>query len=156
MKGHLIMSDSNRTCKVCGKTYHYCPTCPRDSDKPAWMTRFDSSTCKQLWDILVANGNGESTDQETVQKLNQLNYKSLNIENEGIKAHIARLTGNTPQPSFTKEEIRNAVTADAKEVKTDILPNKKVAPSVNTQQVVNAAANEMHKKNGFKFLNSNK
>lgn len=142
---------SNRTCKVCGREYHYCPTCPRDSDKPSWMTRFDSPACKQLWDILAANGNGEATDAETVQKLNQINYKSILIENDGIKAHIGRLTGSVPSPApLSKEEIRNAVTADTKK---DIPPVNKPAVNPTTQQAVNAAADTMHKNNKFKFLN---
>ena len=140
---------NNRTCKVCGKTYHYCPTCPRDNDKPAWMTRFDSSTCKQLWDILSANGNGESTDAETVQKLNSINYKSLNIENEGIRAHISRLTGQTLPTPLSKQETTDSATATV-----DTAPNRKITPTQNLQEAMSAAADSMHnKKNGFKFLN---
>lgn len=142
---------NNRTCKVCGTPYYYCPTCPRDADKPAWMTRFDSHACKQLWDILVANGNGEATDAATVQKLNSMNYKSLSINNEGIKAHIARLTGEaskTPESTapLTKEEIKEAVTAEPKKA-------PEVKPNQNAQQAVSAAADTMHKNNKFKFLN---
>lgn len=145
---------NNRICKICGKSYHYCPTCPRDADKPSWMTRFDSDTCKKLWDILVANGNGSTTDAETVQKLNALNYKSLEIDNQGVRDHIAKLTGFAPTP-LTKEEIRDAVTETVKkpEPKPEVKPEQKqgnVPPVV--QQAVSTAADTMHKKNGFKFL----
>lgn len=147
---------NNRTCKVCGRTYHYCPTCPRDDDKPAWMIRFDSSTCKQLWDILAANGNGESTDAETVQKLNQLNYKSLNIENEGIRAHISRLTGQSLPTPLSKEEIKEAITSEVNTSNPvnpmDTAPNRKIAPTQNLQQAMSAAADSMHKKKGLRFL----
>lgn len=136
---------NNRTCKVCGKSYHYCPTCPRDNDKPTWMTRFDSSNCKQLWDILAANGNGEATDAETVQKLNSINYKSIPVENEGIKAHIARLMGEKSAP-LSKDEIREEVVKPA-------TPVSKPVATPSLQEAMAEAADSMHKKNGFKFLN---
>lgn len=41
-----------RKCILCGKTYKYCPHC-RDYDSlPKWMTMFDRSECKEIFDAV--------------------------------------------------------------------------------------------------------
>ena len=42
---------NNRTCIICGKQYHYCPTCGEDSSKPTWYLIFDSQNCHDIYDV---------------------------------------------------------------------------------------------------------
>lgn len=118
-----------KTCEICGKAYEYCPTCPRDMYKPVWMHRFDDERCNKLWDILSANGVGEITDAETLQALEDINYTSISVENEAIKAHIAKVVKGATNP--TVEEVVNP--PEEIEVESDIVDD-----TVDTADVTEA------------------
>ena len=37
-----------RKCILCGKSYQYCPSCPKDAKKETWYALFDSENCKNI------------------------------------------------------------------------------------------------------------
>lgn len=134
----------NKTCRVCGKAYAYCPTCPRDASKPAWMNRFDRETCKKIWDILVANGSGELSDADARKQLEAANYKSVVIKNENIKSHIDKLFGTKSTPSYTKEEIKEAVTKKEETPKEEKKAEPVVAVANKSQSSLQEAMAASH------------
>lgn len=77
----------NKTCKVCGKEYTYCPKC--DHKEPLYKTMFCSETCRHIWDILSENGVGKSSAVETLDKL--MRYEIPKTLTESIQRHIDEL-----------------------------------------------------------------
>lgn len=55
------------------------------------MVSFDKEACKEIFDILAANGAGKASDSDTLQKLQDVGYDKLVIKNQGILNHIERL-----------------------------------------------------------------
>lgn len=37
-----------RKCILCGESYKYCPSCPKDAKKETWYALFDSENCKNI------------------------------------------------------------------------------------------------------------
>lgn len=67
------MPKSNRICVVCGKGYHYCPTCREDVTKPRWMTMFDTENCKVIFDTATKFNLGKITAIEAQEQLKDCN-----------------------------------------------------------------------------------
>lgn len=85
------MASTTKHCKICGAQYDYCPTCGRDINKPKWYISFDRAECKKLFDILAANGSGQTSNEKTLDELKAMNYKSMKIVNQGVLNHISRI-----------------------------------------------------------------
>ena len=103
---------SKRVCKICGRTYEYCPTCYRDSFKPRYMISFDDEPCKKLWDICCAHGAGQITSKEALSKLEEIKYKELMIENKEILAHIAKIEKEAVNPVADEISVPSDVKKD--------------------------------------------
>ena len=58
---------NNRTCKVCGTKYKYCPTCGSDAFKPAWMSMFCSRNCYDTF-ITLSNLTNKKITEEMAKK----------------------------------------------------------------------------------------
>ena len=58
---------NNRTCKVCGAKYKYCPTCGSDAFKPAWMSMFCSRNCYDTF-ITLSNLTNKKITEEMAKK----------------------------------------------------------------------------------------
>lgn len=116
------MSSTTRTCKICGATYTYCPTCGSDMNKPKWMASFDKSECKQIFDILSSNGIGNKSNEEALSDLNKMNYSSIKIVNKSVLNHIDRLK-NSPAPvsapAQTKESEQSVVETETNKSKQE-------------------------------------
>lgn len=145
----------NKICRVCGTAYAYCPTCPRDASKPAWMNRFDKEPCKKIWDILVANGSGDLSDADARKQLEAVNYKSVVIKNENIKSHIEKLFGTKSAPTYSKEEIKEAVTKkeetpkEEKKVESTVAAVNKPQYSLQEAMAVSHENKDKNHKKGF-------
>ena len=85
-----------------------------DLHKPTWMLMFDKQECKDVWDILSANGTGEIDNAETLKRLKEIDYEKLNITDEGIINHIDMLMGKKKnEPVLTKvEDVKEAKRQD--------------------------------------------
>ena len=126
-----------KNCEICGKPYEYCPTCPRDMYKPTWMHRFDTDKCKKLWDVLSANGVGESSDVETASILNEMDYQAIGVTNEAIKAHIDRVMAGAANP--TVEDVVNP--PETTEVNADVVDETVDVANVTEAEAIEDAFN---------------
>ena len=74
------MSNKDRHCSVCGKTYSYCPRCQEDENKPYWYFCFCSENCKEIYEV-TSNFEGGKIDgitaKEELKKLDLSKSKSF-------------------------------------------------------------------------------
>lgn len=163
---------SKRKCKICGRSYDYCPTCYKDSFKPRWMINFDSEPCKKLWDILCSHGMGQITAKEALKQLQDIDYKSIMVENKEILAHITKIeeeavkseateTTESTEPAKAekpveapKEEVAEPKTEPKTEAKVSVKESSPISVSVSEGNevfmAINSAKEQMrkeHKKN---------
>lgn len=61
-----------RICYACGKSYHYCPNCAEDENKPKWLFAFHSETCKTVFETLTKYCSKDITDKEAYQLLKDI------------------------------------------------------------------------------------
>ena len=49
------MAKTNRTCKVCGLEYYFCPACSatKANPQPKWKINYCSENCKTIFDTVV-------------------------------------------------------------------------------------------------------
>lgn len=81
------MSRANRTCKVCGKRYYYCPSCP-DEIKPSWYGLFHEENCKNIFYILMDSFLGKITRSEAKKMLVACDLSNLSSFHEVIRNQI--------------------------------------------------------------------
>lgn len=100
----------NRKCFLCGKKYHYCPTCESDQLKPVWHVLFCCEVCKDLDKILSNHTYKKITDAEAYAALSALTYDIEKIDNPDnvrhIKEILASQKGKKTAPKAQEESGR--------------------------------------------------
>ena len=71
---------NNRTCIICGKSYHFCPTCGEDSGKPSWYFIFDDKNCHDIYETCVAYRDKNITIAEAQKRIKELNIDGLILQ----------------------------------------------------------------------------
>lgn len=110
---------SKRTCYLCGKSYHYCPNCDEDRDKPQWMFTFCSNNCHDIYDTLVSQTMEYLTIDETKEALDKLNVEKEKYD-KSIQDHINRVstayskmhTKFTPKNKISRHDAVNEKAID--------------------------------------------
>lgn len=79
------MAKANRTCKVCGKKYYFCPDCSasKANPQPKWHVNYCEENCKTIFDTIV-HYNCESISKkdasDILSKCDLSNMKSFSSE----------------------------------------------------------------------------
>ena len=81
------MARANRTCKVCGKKYYYCPSCP-DVTKPSWYGMFHGENCKNIFYILMDSFLSKITKDSARKRLEACDLSDLASFDAGIQKQI--------------------------------------------------------------------
>ena len=63
---------NNRECIICGRGYHYCPTCGADAGKPTWYAIFDGQNCHDIYETCVAYRDKKISIEDAYNKINKL------------------------------------------------------------------------------------
>lgn len=81
---------SKRICYLCGDSYHYCPNCDEDRNKPQWMFSFCSENCHEIYGTLVSQSTNRISIVETKKALDKLNvqYEKYDVN---VQNHINRI-----------------------------------------------------------------
>lgn len=108
---------NNKTCKVCGTEYSYCPSCGHSD--ATWKQLVDTEECNQIWTILSRNGVGLTSAQETLDALAGIKMP-VNLE-PNIQAHIDRLKAEV-KPVIKKIETPVVV---SKSEEQEVVPQSK-------------------------------
>lgn len=89
------------TCRSCGVQYDYCPSCVI-SPVDYMEDNYCSAECKEIFDILSANGCKLATAKETAAKLKNVNIKkTLRPE---IQEHIANVMAEAKENAAETSE----------------------------------------------------
>lgn len=106
-----------RTCKVCGKTYSYCPNCGKEK-APSWKVLFDEERCHEIFETLNRLNFNHITEDEAREKLNALKVNTNENFVPAIKEQIKKLF-NVRKPKVVEEVVEKNVET-ATEQKSDI------------------------------------
>ncbi len=89
---------NNRSCKVCGDQYYYCPSCvPLDAPDRYKMV-FCSTNCKDIFDV-VSDYSFKKIDKFVAKsKLSELDTSKYNQFSDKIKADIDEIMKTPKKP----------------------------------------------------------
>lgn len=100
------MAKTNKVCFLCGKKYHYCPTCSPDINKPSWYAMWCSEQCKDLDQILAAHTMNQITIEETKKKIEDLKLNNINFADKNVEKHYNEIMSYKIKDEETKEETK--------------------------------------------------
>lgn len=85
------MVKNNRTCIICNKPYHYCPTCGSDSEKPSWYLIFDGENCHDIYETCVIYRDKAIDKKQAYEKVSKLDVSELDNFAEATKSQIKEI-----------------------------------------------------------------
>lgn len=98
---------NNRKCLICGKGYHYCPTCPDDSEKPNWYFVFCSEKCNQLNNVISNYSVNNITKEQASKLLEKIDFSLDDIaikENKECIEEIMKSQKNVTVEKTVEEQ----------------------------------------------------
>lgn len=102
----------NKTCKMCGKKYSYCPNCERDRFKPRWMILFHDENCQKIFDTLQRHSQGLLSTKDAAKELKKCDLSSADNSTETIKKKIADILSSVkpiaPKYTVTKGQEKHS------------------------------------------------
>ena len=131
------MAKVNKSCRVCGSEYGYCPSC--NYKEPGYKQFVCSENCYNIWNTLSRNGVGLATTQETLETLESISMPST--LQPGISEHINRLwTEMEVATAPVVEEVIPVIEEEPVVIEPIVAPRKKknkaVEPIQETIEVV--------------------
>lgn len=87
------MAKANRTCKVCGTKYYYCPSCP-DELRPSWYGMFHDENCKNIFTILTNHFLGKITKSDAKNQLKKCDLSNKDSFDADTQKQIDELLEN--------------------------------------------------------------
>ena len=82
---------NNRICCICGKEYHFCPTCSEDYNKPTWYAIFDTERCHDIYEICTNYRDGIITIENAKERLSKFDLSDLENFAEATKNQIKEI-----------------------------------------------------------------
>lgn len=103
------MAKANRTCKVCGLKYYFCPDCSasRANPQPKWHINYCSENCKTIFDTVVHFNCNSVTKEEAAEILSKCDLSKIADFEENLKAgvkEIQKRDKKVVEPSEDKEK----------------------------------------------------
>lgn len=139
------MAKSNKICYLCGKKYHYCPTCSPDINKPSWYAMWCSEECKNLDQILASHTLKQISIEEAKEKINALKLKDVKFVDDNVEKHYNEIMQSEESKNFNiknneeiVEKVNTEINKDNKENKED--KDNKDSKEVISNKVVNATS----------------
>ena len=99
---------NNRTCKVCGIEYNFCPNCAGVTATEKYRTIFCSKNCRDIFHTLARYTMNDVTKDGAKEILSSLDLSNLNLFTEQIKADIDEIMGNNKK-YFKKKIVEEPV-----------------------------------------------
>lgn len=124
------MAKTNKVCFLCGKKYHYCPTCSSDINKPSWYAMWCSEQCKDLDQILAAHTMKQITIEETKKKIEDLKLSNVKFVDENVEKHYNEIMSYKAKDEESKKvnddntTIANSNSSEKTTSKTKVVNTK--------------------------------
>lgn len=100
------MAKTNRTCKVCGLEYYFCPACSatKANPQPKWKINYCGENCKTIFDTVVKYNCGTITKDEASDVLSKCDLSKINEYDDDIKLALKDISGTNAVKESNDEE----------------------------------------------------
>ena len=102
---------NNRKCIICGRSYHFCPTCGEDAGKPTWYFIFDGLNCHDIYEVCTQYRDGKidmKTAYETISLLDTSNLDDFaEVTQAQIKEILSYKDETKPKDEMPKMVYKN-------------------------------------------------
>lgn len=88
-----MATNKPRICVLCGKEYHYCPSCYKDKDLAPWHIIYCSDNCKDVFETLNDYNFKKISKQIAKQQLSKCDLSKLEEYSDGSKDLISEIMG---------------------------------------------------------------
>lgn len=94
---------NNRTCIICGNSYHFCYTCGEDAGKPTWYFIFDGENCHNIYETCVAYRDKEIDQKEAYERISKLDVSNMKNFAEATQRQIKKILSYKEKNKQTDE-----------------------------------------------------
>lgn len=109
------MGKRSRICRVCSRSYEYCPTCSQDKYKPTWMVEFHDENCKTIWDICTRFNMELMSKEEAKAALLKCDLDGKEYFADCVQRDLAKIFA-VDEPVAKKREVKKPIEMEAHEV----------------------------------------
>lgn len=87
------MQKNNRKCIVCGKEYHFCPSCAEGRSTP-WKTIYHDDNCRQIYHVVSWYLANDIKKDEAIESLKKCDLSKKYVFNNDIRKTIDNIFAN--------------------------------------------------------------
>ncbi len=101
------MARTNRICKVCGKSYYYCPSCEGKESLQTWRVLTCSEECNTIFRTLQLHYQKNISNEDVAEILKGLDLSILKNANDSIKQQVKEILNSVlPKEDSQPKPIR--------------------------------------------------
>ena len=97
---------NNRTCIICGNSYHFCPTCGEDAGKPTWYFIFDGLNCHDIYEVCTQYRDGEIDAKVAYEKISKLDISNIKDFYEATRIQIEEIIANGKESKTIVDKVK--------------------------------------------------
>ena len=99
---------NNRTCIICGHSYHFCPTCGEDAGKPTWYFIFDGENCHDIYEVCTQYRDKKIDVKKAYELISKLDLSNIEDFVEVTKNQIKEIIRLNEEATNVKESVEKA------------------------------------------------
>ena len=97
---------NNRTCIICGNSYHFCPTCGEDTGKPTWYFIFDGQNCHDIYEVCTQYRDGEIDVKAAYEKISKLDISNIKNFADATRIQIEEILAKGKDVKSVTEKVK--------------------------------------------------
>lgn len=99
---------NNRKCIICGHSYHFCPTCGEDAEKPTWYFIFDGENCHDIYEVCTQYRDKKIDVKKAYELISKLDLSNIEDFVEVTKNQIKEIIRLNEEATNVKESVEKA------------------------------------------------